>query len=116
MFILTLLYMLSSALIYTIIVFTVVMAVVYHTKPKFIFDDEGNIKQFGKGDNKSFVPFSVLGIVTAVVIYFACCLLTKGEKKEVVQQMIPYIPQSANQNEFTYRIAKTAPDGTIQLL
>jgi hypothetical protein len=54
----------------TIIVFSVIMLLVYITKPDVVYDNEKNIfRQFGTTDGKTLLPIYVVGMLLAIILY-----------------------------------------------
>lgn len=54
----------------TIIVFSVIMLLVYITKPDVVYDNEKNeFRQFGTTDGKTLLPIYVVGILLAIILY-----------------------------------------------
>jgi len=45
-------------------------------KPMFIFNNEGEIKEFGTGDNKTIMPLWLLFALLSVVSYYLILLFT----------------------------------------
>ena len=54
----------------TIIVFSVIMLLVYITKPDVVYDNEKHeFRQFGMTDGKTLLPIYVIGILLAIILY-----------------------------------------------
>ena len=54
----------------TIIVFSVIMLLVYITKPAVVYDNDKNeFRQFGTTDGKTLLPIYVVGILLAIILY-----------------------------------------------
>lgn len=54
----------------TIIVFSVIMLLVYITKPDVVYDNEKNeFRQFGTTYGKTLLPIYVVGILLAIILY-----------------------------------------------
>lgn len=113
--------MLSSPLIYTILSFTIIMIVIYRTKPKVIFN--GNqLKEFGIGNGKSILPFPVIAMFIAIIIYFTFFYIDKNTNNinkynHNYNNNSNYQSQSQNQSlqqtQYIYRVVRQAPDGTL---
>ena len=120
--------MLSSPLIYTILSFTIIMIVIYRTKPKVIFN--GNqLKEFGIGNGKSILPFPVIAMFIAIIIYFTFFYIDKNTNNinkynhnynnnyNNSNNNSNYQSQSQNQSlqqtQYIYRVVRQAPDGTL---
>lgn len=54
----------------TIIVFSIIMLLLYLTKPDVIYDNERReFRQFGTTDGKTLLPIYVVGILLAIILY-----------------------------------------------
>lgn len=119
----------SSPLYYTFMVFSVVMALIYYTKPKMMFD-KNKIKSFGIGKNKTLIPLPVMALIIAILLYSiffyvdSINSVTNNTKYvDVPQPQIIQHPQMSysqmSQNNinpsYTYRLVRTAPDGSLIL-
>lgn len=60
--------MISIPMILTIITFSVIMIYMYKARPKILFDKD-TTKPFGVGNGKTLIPFPVLSILIAVMLY-----------------------------------------------
>jgi hypothetical protein len=113
--------MLSSPLIYTILSFTIIMIVIYRTKPKVIFN--GNqLKEFGIGNGKSILPFPVIAMFIAIIIYFTFFYIDKNNLNNNINNNLNLNHnhnhnhnhnQSLQQTQYIYRVVRQAPDGTL---
>lgn len=115
-----------SPLLLAIISFTIVMVIIYRVKPKIIFKD-GKIKRFGMDEDNTLIPFPVVSIVLAIILYLIFFYIDfinrPGKSDNVLTHMsnmsqmnnIPQLSQYSqySQTPYTYRIIKTAVDGTI---
>ena len=52
-----------------ILIFLGVLFLLYRTKPKQIFDSQGNIKQFGTGNGKTTTPLWLVSLISGLLIY-----------------------------------------------
>lgn len=118
--------MLSSPMLYTIIAFTVIMIAIYRTKPQVLFDGD-KLKEFGVGENKAMLPFPVVAIFIAIVIYFIFFYIdhinsksTTSVGKNIILSQAD-LTNSLNQlnsnmtptQPFMYRIVKQTADGQL---
>lgn len=55
---------------YSIILFLLISIIIWNKKPKLIFDNNNNIKQFGTGKNKTIFYFPFLIVIIAIIIFF----------------------------------------------
>lgn len=125
----------SSPLYYTFIVFGVIMALIYYTKPNMMFD-KNKIKSFGIGKNKSLIPLPVMALIIAILLYSIFFYIdtintaTKNSKyindaqnyihpqisySQLNQSQMSHQPMSFNNINpaYTYRLFRTAPDGSL---
>ena len=61
--------MFSISLKLTIAFYLFLVSIVLYIKPQFIFDEEGNLKSFGTGGQKSILPLWLIFFLFAVVSY-----------------------------------------------
>jgi len=131
----------SSPLYYTFIVFGVIMALIYYTKPNMMFD-KNKIKSFGIGKNKSLTPLPVMALIIAILLYSIFFYIdsinaaTENAKyindtqnhihpqiihhpqmsySQMNQPQMSHQPMSYNNINpaYTYRLVRTAPDGSL---
>ena len=57
--------------IYLLIVFSIL-----YSKPKFIFNEEGNLKEFGTGKNKTVFSLWFIFLIGAIVSYIIVTVLS----------------------------------------
>ena len=82
----------------TILIYLIVLGILFITKPKFLFDPKGNLKQFatGSGNRKTILPLWLIIALIGVVIYYIvivinyinqmgtlCIELEKGNLKNI---------------------------------
>ena len=53
----------------TIYFYTLLSVVLYYLKPKLLFDDIGNFKQFGTDNNKTILPFWLVTQSLSIIVY-----------------------------------------------
>lgn len=54
----------------TILIFSIIMILVYITKPDVVYDNEKEeFRQFGTSDGKTLLPIYVIGILMAIILY-----------------------------------------------
>ena len=57
---------LIAIIIYIIVILTIII-----TKPEFIYDHKNNkFKDFGGGENQTYMPLMLFGIVASILIYY----------------------------------------------
>jgi len=56
----------------TILIYLIVLGILFITKPKFLFDPKGNLKQFatGSGNRRTILPLWLIIALIGVVIYY----------------------------------------------
>ena len=66
----------------SIIVFLIVFTLLFYLKPKFLFNDDGSLKEFGIGyKNKTVFPLWVFSIVLGVLSYLLILFYVRESKK-----------------------------------
>jgi len=104
-----------SPLYYTFIIFIAIMIIIYYTKPLIMFDKD-KIKQFGIGENKTLTPLPVISIIIAILLYVIFFYIDSINKittplNQSINQSI--LPINNNVNSYTYKLVRTAPDGSL---
>ena len=102
-------YMGISPLYYAFIIFIAIMTLIYYTKPKLMFDDD-KIKPFGIGKDKTLTPLPVMSIVIAILLYVIFFYIDSINKTPITQAIMPV---NNNLNHYTYRLVRTAHDGSL---
>jgi hypothetical protein len=108
-----------TPIIYTIISFTIIIVVIYYTKPKVLFN-KNKLKEFGIGYGKSLLPFPIISIFIAILIYLIFFYIDKQNYKTIhnpiqnIQNIQPIQPIT-NTQSYIYRVVKQTPDGTLIL-
>lgn len=70
----------------TIIVFTVIMALLYITKPNVIYDNnKKEFRQFGTTNGKTILPIYVIGILLSIILYVFFHYLALNNKKNNIE-------------------------------
>lgn len=64
----------DSNLQMVLIAFIIINIVVYHYKPGICFDENGNFKDFGSGENKTLFPFWLITLVLSLLVYVYVCV------------------------------------------
>lgn len=65
----------SSRVIYSVLFYLLLMILIYVSKPSILFDEKGNIRFFGIGDDKTMFSLGVLTVVIAVVSFYIFCII-----------------------------------------
>lgn len=66
-------------MINTVVVYITIMMVILATKPSWLFDKQNNLKQFGQGNDTTYLPLPVLSMLVAIVTF----ILIKSAEKSV---------------------------------
>jgi len=57
-----------------LIIFILINVALYYYKPTICFDNNGNFKQFGSGENKTLFPFWMVTLMISLLIYVYMCV------------------------------------------
>jgi|TARA_B110000259_G_C13728720_1_gene287601 hypothetical protein len=66
---------LSSRIFYAIFLYILILTLVFLKKPKMLFDDNGEIKQFGVHAGQTIYSIGVLSGVLAIVSFYIFCII-----------------------------------------
>lgn len=61
---------LSPRIIYGVVFYAVIMTMIMLQKPRLFYDDNGNVRHFGFGGNKTLFSLTVINASVAIVIFF----------------------------------------------
>ena len=79
----------------TIIIFTIVMAILYISRPELIYCKRTKqFRQFGTGEGKTLLSIYVLGVMLAVVLYALFYAVMKRKNKTNTQYIAEPVQQS----------------------
>lgn len=67
--------LLSQRVIYSLLFYILLLVLIAVSKPKMVFDDEGNIRPFGVGDEKTIFSFGVIVITLSVLSFYVFCII-----------------------------------------
>lgn len=67
--------LISARIIYSILFYLLLLVLISISQPQFIFDQDGRMKEFGVGSDKTIFSFGVFGVVLAIVSFFIFCLI-----------------------------------------
>jgi hypothetical protein len=73
----------SSRVIYSVLFYLLLMILIYVSKPSVLFDEKGNVRIFGIGDDKTMFSLGVLTVVIAVVSFYIFCIIDLVFQKPV---------------------------------
>ena len=97
-----LLFNLQRPLETTILIYLLVLGVLFMIKPKFLFDQKGNLKKFatGSGNHKTILPLWLIIMLIGVLIYYivivfnyklqagGICKELKGGNIETIEKLL----------------------------
>ena len=66
---------LSSRIIYSILLYVLIMSLIYVVKPKIIFNDNGSIKSYGIQKNQTMYSLGVVSVILAIVSFYFFCVI-----------------------------------------
>ena len=66
---------LSSRIIYSIILYILLMSLIYVVKPKIIFNDNGSIKSYGMKQNQTMYSLGVVSVIISIVSFYFFCII-----------------------------------------
>lgn len=66
---------LSSRVIYSVLFYILFSLLIIVSKPSVMFDQNGSLKPFGVGNDKSIFPLGVFVVVAAIVSYYIFCII-----------------------------------------
>ena len=64
----------DSKLQTVLIIFILINLTLYYYRPDICFDNNGNFKQFGSGENKTLFPFWMITLMSSLLIYVYMCV------------------------------------------
>ena len=68
---------LSNRVIYTIVLYGIIMVAIFQKKPRYMFGEEGELRPFGiHGENgETLYSFSSINFVIAILLFYIFCHL-----------------------------------------
>jgi len=66
---------LSSRIFYGIAFYVLIMALIIVSKPAFIFNKDGSLKQFGLSKTESMISIGMVSSILAIVSFYGFCLV-----------------------------------------
>jgi hypothetical protein len=67
--------LLSQRVVYATLFYVLVIMLVMVLKPTFIFDEYGNIRPFGVGNDKTLFSLGVITVATAILSFYLFCII-----------------------------------------
>lgn len=65
----------SSRIVYAVLFYILLIVLIIVSKPSMMFDEYGDIKQFGIGDEKTMFSLGVFSVILAVISFYIFCLV-----------------------------------------
>jgi hypothetical protein len=65
----------NSRIIYSTIVYLLIMVIITISKPAMIYDENENLRQFGLGSKNTMFSLGVVTCLTAVLTFFFFCVV-----------------------------------------
>ena len=60
----------NTRIVYSILFYILLMVLIILAKPSVMFDNDGNIKIFGTGDDKTLFSFGVFSVIVAIISFY----------------------------------------------
>ena len=60
----------NTRIIYSILFYVLLMVLIILAKPSVMFDNDGNIKIFGTGSDKTMFSFGVFSVIIAIISFY----------------------------------------------
>ena len=67
--------LLNSRVIYSVIFFALSSLLIILSKPPFIFAQDGSLRPFGVGPDKSVFPLGVVVVTLAILSFYIFCII-----------------------------------------
>jgi hypothetical protein len=65
----------NARLLYAIVFFVLLIALIFTTKPSLIFNPDGSLKPYGIGEDKTMFSFGVFTVVLAILSFYFFCVI-----------------------------------------
>lgn len=65
----------NTRLLYAIVFFVLLIALIFTSKPSLIFNKDGSIKPYGIGEDKTMFSFGVFTVVLAILSFYFFCVI-----------------------------------------
>ena len=60
----------NDNLIYSIVIYLIICYILYSSKNKYMFDNNGKFKQFGLKQHETIFPFWLVSLVLGISVYY----------------------------------------------
>ena len=67
--------LINTRVVYSVLFFILLIVLIIIAKPTVMFDANGDVKQFGIGDEKTMFSFGVFTVVLAILSFYVFCLI-----------------------------------------
>lgn len=65
----------SSRVVYSILFYILLLILIVLIRPSIMFNQNGNIKPFGIGEEKTLFSFGVFTVILAILSFYVFCLI-----------------------------------------
>ena len=65
----------NPRLLYAIVFFVLLIALIFTSKPSLIFNKDGSLKPYGIGEDKTMFSFGVFTVVLAILSFYFFCVI-----------------------------------------
>jgi len=65
----------NARIIYSILFYVLLIILIILAKPSVMFENDGSLKQFGIGDEKTMFSLGVFTVVLAVLSFYVFCMI-----------------------------------------
>lgn len=65
----------NSRIVYAIFFYILLVVLIVLSKPSIMFEKNGEIKQFGIGEDKTMFSLGVFTVILAIISYYIFCLV-----------------------------------------
>jgi hypothetical protein len=65
----------SSRIVYAVLFYILLIILIVLAKPSVIFEEDGSIKPFGLGEEKTMFSMGVFTVVLALISFYVFCLV-----------------------------------------
>lgn len=66
---------LTSRIVYSVILYTLIMILIYVSKPKLMFNENGSIKSYGIKKNETIYSLGVVSVILSVISFYFFCII-----------------------------------------
>ena len=66
---------LTSRIVYSVILYTLIIILIYVSKPKLMFNENGSIKSYGIKKNETIYSLGVVSVILSVISFYFFCII-----------------------------------------